>query len=175
MTTGHVIKGPTSSGQGVCTGIWDRSSGADCSCARARRTTFGWLCKAARSIGQRDRASRMPSTGAGLRRAARNWPKAGTSSRCRPRPAATRDGVPKRLAMIGICACRPALWAASNRSTGPPARKAASWTAVISWRMSTGAVTRVRSPAVWAWDRNARRSGKTGRLRIAGGVLFQGP
>ena len=101
-------------------------------------TSCGRVDSAARTIGQRDRASRKPSTGAGSRRAASISPSSTIRDRRRRRsPAATRSAVPNRLASTGIFAGRAASGLRTCRA-GPPATSTRRWTSVISWTRLTG-------------------------------------
>ncbi|MCY1177086.1 hypothetical protein D9M73_173820 [compost metagenome] len=102
----QVISGPTSPGQQVCTGSFDRSTASPSSITSwhgPSRSTFGAIDSTFLKIGSFDQASFSPFGGSGSLRKASSLPISRSSpTSSAPMPRATRSGVPNRLPSTGM-------------------------------------------------------------------------
>ena len=158
MTRPHVISGPASSGQQVCTGSCARSTSSPSTTLRwhsGLRTVRGAMSRSALIIDSSRPASLKPRGGSGSFSRASSVPTSRSDAiESWPMPAATRSTVPNRLPSTGIVAPT----GCSNSSAGPPRRNVRSQISVISSFGEIGVAMRFRLPARSSCATKSRRS-----------------
>ena len=165
----HVISGPASPGQHVCTGRRARSTSAPShttSWHGPDERTFGAMSSTFMNTGRVFcHASFRLFGGSGSLRNASRRPISRSASRqsspSTPIARATRCGVPNRLPSTGIVppsGARNVPTGFSNSSAGPPLLSTRSHSSVISSFGSTGSATRFNSPRASSWAMKSRRS-----------------